>query len=107
MGLHNTFDVVEAGSPSGGIKPESMRRVLAEWQFPVRAIAAVGDAPSDIRSAREIGARPLGAAWAATSHYETLAALEPEAVFRSVGEFQGWIEKELARDGFRTPTSTG
>ena len=92
MGLAEAFDTVEAGSPRGGIKPECMLKVLAAWDLPADQVACVGDAPSDIRSAHEIGATALGAAWAPTSSYETLAALNPSRTFTTTEQFIEWIQ---------------
>jgi phosphoglycolate phosphatase-like HAD superfamily hydrolase len=92
LGLDGLFERVEAGSPDGNIKPNNMRRVVEAWGFDPAAVACVGDAPSDIRAAREIGAIPLAAAWAATADYEALRALAPKETFRRVEEFLEWIE---------------
>ena len=92
MGLADAFDIVEAGSPRGGIKPDCMRKVLRAWDLPAERVACVGDAPSDIRSAHEIGATALGAAWASTADYDSLAALNPSHTFTSTQQFIEWIQ---------------
>jgi pyrophosphatase PpaX len=92
MGLAEAFDIVEAGSPRGGIKPDCMRKVLQAWDLPAEQVACVGDAVSDIRSAREIGATELGAAWASTANYDSLAALNPSHTFTSTQQFIEWIK---------------
>lgn len=91
MGLADSFERVEAGSPDGNVKPRNMQRVIEAWGVEPANVVSVGDAPSDIRSAREIGAVPLAAAWASTSDYETLQALGPHQTFRRVDEFLAWI----------------
>ena len=95
MGLEGVFDPVEAGSPRGGVKPECMRKVLAGWGLDSAEVACVGDAPSDIRSAHEIGAVALGAAWAGTSDYGALDALKPLETFRTTGDFAEWVEQNV------------
>ena len=92
LGLADAFDIVEAGSPRGGIKPDCMRKVLQAWDLPADQVACVGDAPSDIRSAHEIGATALGAAWASTANYESLAGLKPSHTFTSTQQFIEWIK---------------
>jgi phosphoglycolate phosphatase-like HAD superfamily hydrolase len=93
MGLADSFERVEAGSPDGNIKPKNMRRVIEAWGFDPAAVACVGDAPSDVRAAREIGAIPLAAAWAGTADYEVLRALGPQETFRRVEEFLEWLDR--------------
>jgi phosphoglycolate phosphatase-like HAD superfamily hydrolase len=92
LGLADSFERVEAGSPDGNIKPQNMRRVVEAWGFDPASVACLGDAPSDIRAAREIGAIPLAAAWARTADYEALRALGPRETFRRVEEFLEWIK---------------
>ena len=100
FGLDNTFDVVEAGSLNGGIKPESMSSVLEKWRLEPRQVISIGDSPSDIRAARQVGATALGAAWASTSDYNMLNALNPTAVFREIDEFLNWIKSNIPSIGF-------
>jgi phosphoglycolate phosphatase-like HAD superfamily hydrolase len=93
MGLADAFERVEAGSPGGNVKAENMRRVIEDWGFDPKHVACIGDAPSDIRSARQAGAIPLAAAWAGTTDGDALQALGPQATFRRVEEFLDWIER--------------
>jgi phosphoglycolate phosphatase-like HAD superfamily hydrolase len=99
LGLANSFERVEAGSPRGNVKPEKMRRVIEAWGLDPATIACVGDAPSDIRAARENGAIPLAAAWASTADYEALRALGAHETFRRVEEFLEWIERNTNHHG--------
>lgn len=92
MGLAGSFERVEAGSAGGNIKPQNMRRVIEAWGFDAANVACVGDATSDVHSARQIGAIPLAAAWAGTSDYDVLAALSPQQTFRRVEEMLAWIK---------------
>ncbi len=96
MGMADVFDIVEAGSPRGGVKPQCMRKVLEAWKLPPTEIACIGDAPSDIRSAHDIGATPLGAAWAATADYNALDSLKPLHTFTATQQFREWIDHECA-----------
>ena len=103
FGLGDTFDVVETGSLAGGIKPQSMSRVLEKWQLEPRQVVSIGDSPSDIRSAQQVGATALGAAWASTADYDTLSAHNPAAVFRQVDEFLDWVDQNARRGAFEGP----
>ncbi len=93
LGLTSQFDIVEAGSPQGVIKPQAIGKVLAEWQLPPTAVAYVGDATADVTSARQAGVIPLAAAWAPTADYEALCAMEPEETFRTVEDLITWVQK--------------
>jgi phosphoglycolate phosphatase-like HAD superfamily hydrolase len=92
LGLAPYFDVVEAGSPDGGVKPERIRRVLARWGFPPGEVAYVGDSPSDIADAASVGVIPLAAGWAATSAVQDPACCGARITFESVERFCEWIE---------------
>jgi HAD superfamily hydrolase (TIGR01549 family) len=93
--LAKYFDVVETGSPEGGVKPQAIKKILLEWGVVPHRVAYVGDAPADIQAAREAGVIPLGAAWAATACADELRAASPLETFQSVENFIAWIEKNL------------
>ena len=99
FGLAETFDVVQTGSLNGGIKPQSMGSILKKWGFEPHRVASIGDSPSDIRAAQQVGATALGAAWASTSDYDMLNAQNPTAVFRQIDEFLDWIDSNVPRVG--------
>ena len=99
LGLAGAFDRVEAGSSGGNVKPRNMQRVIKGWGLDPSTIASVGDAPSDIRAAREAGAMPLAAAWAATTDVAALEALRPQETFRRVDEFLEWINRNTNHQG--------
>ena len=96
LGVRHLFDAVEVGSPEGGIKPVSIRRVLDRWQLPPGRVAYVGDAPYDMRAANEVGVVALGAAWAETADASALSPLEPAAVFTDVEAFKAWLDAHTA-----------
>ncbi len=95
LGLAEHFDMVETGSPVGGIKPQAIRNVLAKWDASPHQVAYVGDAPSDIEAAKEAGVLPLAAAWAPTTSAQELGTLAPLELFTSVEGFVRWIEREV------------
>ena len=96
LGLTRYFPIVEAGSPSGGVKPDSMRRVLRRWRLDPAQVAGVGDSPSDVRSAREVGMASAAAAWAPGASAASLAACGPDRLLRDVGSLREWLESAPA-----------
>ena len=93
LGLESYFDVVEAGAAEGPIKPASIRQVLARWSLSPSQVAYVGDAPSDIDAAHQVGVTAIGAAWARPEQAAALKARGPLAVFDGVDRFVAWIEE--------------
>ena len=89
--LEEHFDVVEAGSPEGSVKPEAIRRIVRRWNVDPAAVAYVGDAPNDVSEARVAGVVPLAAAWAASADWAALESRDPAAIFTSVAELSDWI----------------
>lgn len=96
LGLGGFFPLVETGSPHGGIKPACMLRILNCWQFPAREVIGVGDSPSDVRSARQAGIVSVAAAWAPTAVPSSLAACQPDHMFRHVPAFRCWLEAAVS-----------
>jgi len=99
LGLGGYFDAVETGSPEGAVKATLIRRLLGRWSLAPEEAAYVGDHPSDIRAAREVGALPLAAAWATTADSEALRSCGPAWVFGTVEELSAWIEANLESIG--------
>ena len=95
LGVAHWFDAVETGVPQGGVKPASIKRVLARWGARPDEVAYVGDATADVDAAKEAGVIALAAAWAATTRAEELAARGPLAMFSSVADFVDWIEANV------------
>lgn len=89
--LGKFFPVVEAGSPHGGVKPAAMRRVLRHWGFAASESVGVGDSPSDIRSAREVGMTSAAAAWAPGADRVRLAACGPDRLFGDPRVMLEWL----------------
>lgn len=82
LGLKGYADAVHWGAPEGGRKPAAIRDVLREWRFTPAEAAYVGDAPSDMRAAHEVGVLPLGAAWSNGTDGERLREGGAAEVFR-------------------------
>jgi phosphoglycolate phosphatase-like HAD superfamily hydrolase len=89
------FERVEVGAPEGPIKPRGMRAVLSDWGVPAGSCAYIGDAPSDVVAASEVGLRGLGAAWARMATVTAIDAPTAEAVFTSVDDLVAWIDREV------------
>ncbi len=92
VGLSGRFPIVEAGTPEGAVKTDAIRRILEDWRTPPNLAAHLGDAPNDIRAAREVGVAALAAAWAPAVRRTALEAEEPDALFVTVDDFHGWLE---------------
>ncbi|HET9919735.1 MAG TPA: HAD-IA family hydrolase, partial [Ktedonobacteraceae bacterium] len=95
LGLASYFEMIEAGSASGAVKPQAMQKVLAHWGVSPQHVACIGDSPSDVRSAKHVGALSLGAAWASTASAARLSAEEPSVLFHTVENFITWIERNV------------
>jgi pyrophosphatase PpaX len=93
LNLNNYFDIIETGSANGGIKPLAIKSVLTEWNIAPEYVAYIGDSPSDIADAKEVGVIPLAAAWAETASVDRLRAMAPWEVFSTVESFIEWITR--------------
>lgn len=91
-GIGELFDIVETGSPFGPNKPEGIRSVLRQFRLKEEDAVYVGDAPSDIQSARTAGIPVISAAWASTAEPEALLSLKPDRIFYSVADFRNYLE---------------
>ncbi len=94
-GLGRFFQTVVTGSELGAAKPVHIRQVLAQWGMPPADAAYIGDTPYDIKSAREVGVLPLGAAWTKTARTKGMAEKQPAALFAGVDDFVRWIKDNL------------
>lgn len=97
LGLSEYFDIVEPGHPSGGRKPDSIRKVLKKWQIAPEKTAYIGDSPSDSDGAKEVGMIALGAAWSVYADKEKIAARNPSAIFINVASFIDWIKQNVSQ----------
>ena len=93
LGLQQYFDGTETGSADRPAKPDGIHAVLRRWSVPPHEVAYVGDAPSDVEVAKQVGLVPLAAAWAATSDADRLHEHGPLAVFPTVASFAAWVDK--------------
>jgi pyrophosphatase PpaX len=91
LGLDRYVDGVKAGSPTGGIKPQAIRELLAEWGAFPEDVAYVGDVASDMRASVAVGTLPLGAGWAADANRQALVDAGALKVFLSPEELHRWL----------------
>jgi len=91
FGIGSYFEVLETGSPHGPDKVNGIRKVLKRLNVKAEKSLYIGDAPSDIRSCKEIGIPIAAAAWASTTNAAELLPLEPEYIFYSVADLQKWL----------------
>ena len=92
IGLTDAFDLVETGSPEGVQKPASIAKVLSIWGIAPGETVYVGDAPSDVTSARQAEVIPIAAAWAPKSDRAKLEDMHPAACFNAVGDLVEWLK---------------
>ncbi len=96
LNLTPFFEHIEVGSPLGPRKSEAIADILTRWGMEPTAAIYVGDAPSDIPSARRAGTYAIAAAWAATAEPDLLAAENPDALFLTLSDFEAWLIPRLA-----------
>jgi len=94
MGLDALIERVVPGSPDGADKPAGLRSLLAEWGVAASEAAYVGDIPSDMTAAHEVGLIPLGAAWAETA--TVTPDSQAEQVFFKVEDLHRWLIERAA-----------
>ncbi len=94
-GLSGFFSDVETGRPERASKAPGIRRILERRGLKPEEAVYVGDAPSDVVSAREGGVGMLAVSYASTADAGELAAMKPDELFHSVAEMRAYFEKIL------------
>lgn len=94
LDLARHFERIEVGSPERNVKADHIRRLLRESGTPPARAAYIGDAPSDMNSAREAGVLALGAAWFESADAEALRDRGAAEVFRTLEEFLRWVANQ-------------
>ena len=84
----------EAGSPKGAVKRDCLDRLLARLELDPGCTAYIGDMPSDVRVAREVGMRALAARWASNVEHDALLASEPDEDFSTYAELTEWVRQQ-------------
>lgn len=101
FGLSPFFDDFGYGWKHGPRKTEAINEVLEKQGVRPDEAAYVGDAPSDVTSARAAGVPVYSAAWADSSDEgvrEQLRALSPDRIFESVASLRAFLEERLAAE---------
>jgi phosphoglycolate phosphatase/pyrophosphatase PpaX len=91
IGLTGVFDHIETGCPHGACKPEGILKELAAFDLSQDEAVYVGDAPSDVKAAREAGVPIIAVTWAGGPRVAELLSLEPDYVFHEVAELEAWL----------------
>ena len=91
LGLDAHFEVVEAGSPDSWVKVERLAAILDKWGIEGSDGFYVGDHPSDVRAARELGLVALSAAWDPCANLAALRAAKPDEIFEHPAEMLRWL----------------
>lgn len=90
--MFDYFDMIETGSPTGQRKVEGIASVLNHFNLNPNEAIYVGDAPSDILSARKANVPIISAVWAGTANAAELKELQPDKLFSSVESFRFYLE---------------
>ncbi|HET6436842.1 MAG TPA: HAD family hydrolase [Anaeromyxobacter sp.] len=98
LNLGPLFDGVRTGSPESDVKAQNLEALIREFEVGPDRAAYVGDFASDVRAARRAGIKALAAAWAPQVNADQLAGERPDALLRSIGELETWVDAWLARD---------
>ncbi len=93
LGLDAHFEVIEAGSPEGWSKVERLRHILDAWGIDAGAGFYVGDHPSDVRAARELGLHAISVAWCPLADVEALRRAEPDALLTRPEDLLAWLDE--------------
>jgi len=92
LGLASLFDAVKTGSPDSDVKAQNLEALVGEFAVRPDRAAYVGDFANDVRAARRAGLKALAAAWAPLVNAEGLTAERPDALLRSIGELETWVD---------------
>jgi phosphoglycolate phosphatase/pyrophosphatase PpaX len=95
FGMTGAFDAIETGIAERPTKTEGIGRVLEKFGAAPEETLYVGDAPSDITSARELSCAVASAAWASTAEPEILEKMNPGMVFYDVKTLAEYLAARL------------
>jgi len=88
LAIGDFFDSVVCGSPNGGVKAESIKKVANAWGFEPDEVAYVGDVESDVQASLDAGVVPVLATWI----YQSGSSFIPDChVFSDVDTFLDWV----------------
>lgn len=95
-GMEDVFDTVETGSIKGGIKPQMMNAILKKYNLKPQEAVYIGDAPSDIDAARQVGTGIISVLYGTLPEYiDEVKAKQPDAICHSPAEVAAYIDSQL------------
>ena len=95
LNMKHFFLSAQYGSPEKNDKGAQLAGVMQKYALKPEELVYVGDAVSDVTACRKAGVTCLSAAWAKTARISELEEINPGLVFRSVGEMQESIVKNI------------
>lgn len=93
--MDNLFDTVETGSIKGGIKPQMMKNIMDKYHLKPNEVIYVGDAPTDIDAAREVGVGIVSVLYGTRIEPEAVKAKKPDAICYTMQELQDYLDSLL------------
>ncbi len=94
LGLEPYIDPIVYGDAKKPNKPEGMIEVLSKWGIAPHEAVYVGDTPSDMEAALQVGVYPIGAAWASSATVGKDHQNGKVKLFESVSDFMAWVEAQ-------------
>jgi len=96
LGIYDFFDMIVTGDDVRNHKPsaEGINMFLKKFNLPPGNVLMIGDAPSDIKAAREAGVKIATVVWDSYAKDEVLQ-MQSDYVFHSVDELKKFIVHEI------------
>ena len=89
--MENLFDKVKTGSIKGGIKPQMMQEVIDEYKLSADEVIYIGDAPTDIDAARQVGVKIVSVLYGTRIEEEAVKAKNPDAICYSIEDVKKYL----------------
>ena len=90
--MDNIFDMVETGSDAGAIKPQMMNSIMKHYNLKPEETIYVGDAPTDIDAARQVGVGIVSALYGTTTEDKAVKAKNPDKYCYSIAELTSYLD---------------
>jgi phosphoglycolate phosphatase-like HAD superfamily hydrolase len=90
--IRSKFQWIRTGDPHRDIKADNIKDILELSGIAASDALYIGDAPSDMRAAKEAGVNAVGAAWHADVPMTELETSRPLQIFSSVDVFARWLQ---------------
>lgn len=89
--MENLFDKVKTGSIKGGIKPQMMQEVIDEYKLSADEVIYIGDAPTDIDAARQVGVKIASVLYGTRIEEDAVKAKNPDAICYSIEDVKKYL----------------